>query len=105
LLGLGLFFSFLILYRGGRTTLVGDQLIGRMLPIDRTTHADQTHTDIMLRVGFEPMIPVFDLSETVHALDPSVVSLAAILNTAPEYKTSIHKGEHQKILTWNINPV
>jgi hypothetical protein len=40
LLGLGRFFSFLILYTVGRTLWIGDQSVARPLPTHRTTHTD-----------------------------------------------------------------
>jgi hypothetical protein len=65
LLGLGRFFSFLILYTVGRTPWTGDQPVARPLPAHRTT---QTQTS-MPGVGFEFMTPVFERANTVHALD------------------------------------
>jgi hypothetical protein len=68
LLDLGRFFSFLILYRIGRTPWTGDQPVARLLPTHRTTQTQnkraQTSTP---RVGFEPTIPVFEGAKTVHA--------------------------------------
>jgi hypothetical protein len=65
-LGLGRFFSFLILYTVGRTPWTGNQPVARHLPIHRI---NAHYTDIMPRVGFEPRIPVFERGKTVYALD------------------------------------
>jgi hypothetical protein len=71
-------FQFLNPYTVGRTPWTGDQPVARPLPIHRTTQQHKqnkrTHTS-MPRVGFEPMIPVFERAETVHALDrePTVI--------------------------------
>jgi hypothetical protein len=69
-LDLGPFFSFLILYIIGRTPWTGAQPVARPLPTHRTTqtHNKSTQTS-MPRVGFEPTIPVFERTKTVHALD------------------------------------
>jgi hypothetical protein len=64
---LGRFFSFLI-YTVSRTPWAGDQPIARPLPTHRATQTEYKHTS-MPRVGFEPMIPVFEQAKTVHALD------------------------------------
>jgi hypothetical protein len=44
LLGLGRFFSFLILYRVGRTPWTGDQPVARPLPTHRTTQTQNKRT-------------------------------------------------------------
>jgi hypothetical protein len=59
LLGLGRFFSFLILYTVSRTPWKEDQPVARSLPVDRKTHTQNKRTQTsMPRVGFEPTIPV-----------------------------------------------
>jgi hypothetical protein len=63
-------FSFLILHTVGRTPWTGDQHVGRPLPAHRTAQTQNKRTQtFMLRVGFEPKIPVFERAQTVHALD------------------------------------
>jgi hypothetical protein len=49
---------------------MGDQPIASPLPAHRTaqTQNKRTHTS-MTQLGFEPMIPVFERAQTVHALD------------------------------------
>jgi hypothetical protein len=70
LLGLGLYFSFLLLYTFGRTRWTGDQPVSRPLPIHRTTQTQNKHTQTSLcQVGFEPTIPAFERAKIVHALD------------------------------------
>jgi hypothetical protein len=63
-------FQFLNLYAVGRTPWTGDQPVAKPLPTHRTTQTQnkRTHTS-MPQVGFEPTIPVFELTETVHSLD------------------------------------
>jgi hypothetical protein len=49
---------------------MGDQPVARPLPTHRTTQTQNKRTQTsMLRVGFEPTIPVFEQAKTVHALD------------------------------------
>jgi hypothetical protein len=70
LLDLGRFFSFLVIYTLGRTPWTGDQPVARPLPTHRTTQTQNKRTQTsMPRVGFEPTIPVFERTKTVHALD------------------------------------
>jgi hypothetical protein len=70
LLGLGRFFTFLILHTVGRTPWTGDQPVSRPLPTQRTTQTQNKHSQTsMPRVGFEPTIPAFEQAKTVHALD------------------------------------
>jgi hypothetical protein len=57
--------------------LVGVQPVARPLPTHRTTQAQENHTQTsMTRVGFEPVIPVFEQAKTVDALD----SAAAVIS-------------------------
>jgi hypothetical protein len=52
------------------------------------TNTQLTHTDTMLRVGFEPMIPVIEWAKTVQALDSAVTvidSFHYILPKGSEY--------------------
>jgi hypothetical protein len=69
-LGLGRFFSFLILYTVGWTPWTGDQPVARPLPTHRTaeTHNKRTHPSMPI-VGFEPMTTVFQRPKAVHASD------------------------------------
>jgi hypothetical protein len=80
LLDLGRFFSFLILYTGGRTRWTGDQPVARLLPTYRTTQTQNKRTQtFMPSVGFEPTIPAFERTKTVHVLDraATVIGLPA----------------------------
>jgi hypothetical protein len=69
LLGLGRFFSFLILYTVGRTAWTGDQPVAGPLPTHRTaqTQNKRTQTSIPL-VGFKPTIPAFERAKTANVL-------------------------------------
>jgi hypothetical protein len=68
LLGVGPFFSFLILYAVGRTPLKGDQQVASPLPAHRTTQTQKkTQTDIHVR--FEPTTAISDRVKTVHAVE------------------------------------
>jgi hypothetical protein len=70
LLGHGRCFSFVILYTVGRTPWTGDQPVARPLPTHRTAQAQNKRTQTsMPRVEFEPTIPVFERTKTVHASD------------------------------------
>jgi hypothetical protein len=70
LLGLSRFFNFLILHTVGMTPWTGDQPVTRPLPTHKITQTQNKRTQTsMPRVGFEPMIPLFERTETVHALD------------------------------------
>jgi hypothetical protein len=49
---------------------MSDKLIARPLPARRTAQTQDKRTQTsMRRVGFEPTIPVFELTKTVHPLD------------------------------------
>jgi hypothetical protein len=63
-------FQFLNPYTVGRTHWTGDQLVARPLPTHRTTQTQNKRTQTsMPRVEFEPTIPAFEGTKTVHALD------------------------------------
>jgi hypothetical protein len=63
------FFSFLIIYTVGRTPWTGDQPVARPLSAHRTTQTQNKRTQTsVLRVGFEPTIPVFELALTLYTL-------------------------------------
>jgi hypothetical protein len=82
------FFSLLILYTADRTPWTGDQPVARPLPAHRTTQTQNKRTQAtMLRMGFEPTIPVFERAKTVHTLDraATVISLA-FLTVGKNYK-------------------
>jgi hypothetical protein len=69
LLDLGSFFSFLI-YTVARTPWTGNQSISKRLPAHITTQTQTKRTQTSIpRVGFEPMIPVFERVKTVHFSD------------------------------------
>jgi hypothetical protein len=59
-----------IFYTDGRTPRTSDQPVARPLPTYRTTQTQNkcTHTSTPW-VGFEPMIPAFELAKTIHVLD------------------------------------
>jgi hypothetical protein len=62
--------SFLMLYTVVRTPWTGDQPVARPLPTHRTTQTQNRRTQTsMPQTGFEPTIPVFERSKSVHALD------------------------------------
>jgi hypothetical protein len=70
LLDLGRFFSFLTLYKAGRTSRMGDEPISRPLPTHRAAQTQNKRTQtFMPSVGFEPTIPAFERAKAVHALD------------------------------------
>jgi hypothetical protein len=70
LLDLASLFSFLIMYTDSRTPWKGDQHVARPLSTHRTIEIQNKHIQTsMSRVGFEPMIPVFERAKTVDALD------------------------------------
>jgi hypothetical protein len=68
IMGIGLFFSFLILHTTARTPRTGDQPVTRPLPTHRTTQT-QTHTDIHASSENRTLDPSFDRARTVFALD------------------------------------
>jgi hypothetical protein len=81
LLDLGCFFSFLNLYRIGRTPWTGDQPVARPLPTHRTTQTENKRKQIsMPSVGFAPTIPAFQRAKTVHALDRAATVIGTWLN-------------------------
>jgi hypothetical protein len=68
-LGLGRFFSFLILYTVGRTPWTGDQPVARLLPTHSTTQTQNKLTQTsMPQVGLERTIPLVQRAKTVHVL-------------------------------------
>jgi hypothetical protein len=75
-LGLGRFFSFLIFYTVGRTR---DHPFARPLPAHRTaqTQIKHTHTS-MPQVVFEPTIPMFERTKTVHTSDRAAIVIGQL---------------------------
>jgi hypothetical protein len=70
LLDPGRFSSFVIRYTFGRTPWMRDQPVARPLPTYRTAQTQNKRTQTsMPQVGFEPTIPEFERSKTVHVLD------------------------------------
>jgi hypothetical protein len=70
LLGLDLFFSFLIFYTVGRTPWTGDRPVAGPLSAHGPAQMQNKFTQTsMPQVGFEPTIAVFERAKTVHALD------------------------------------
>jgi hypothetical protein len=62
-------YQFLNIYTVGSSPWTGDQPVARPLPTDRTTQTQNKRIQTSIsRVGFEPMIPVFELPKTVHVL-------------------------------------
>jgi hypothetical protein len=67
-------FQFLNLYTVGRAPWTGDKPVARPLPTHRRTQTQNKRTQIsMPRVGFEPTIPAFERTKTVHLLDCAAI--------------------------------
>jgi hypothetical protein len=72
------FLSFLIY-----TQSVG--LLRKPLPTHRTAQPQNKHTQTsMPRVAFEPTIPVFERTKTVHASDRAATVIHRAVNSFPE---------------------
>jgi hypothetical protein len=70
LLGLGRFFSFLLLYTVGRIPWTGDRPVARPLHTHRRIQTQSKCTETAMPwVSFEPTIPAFERAKTVHASD------------------------------------
>jgi hypothetical protein len=80
--GLGQFFSLLTFYTVGRTPpRTGDQSFARALPRHRTTQTQNKCTQTyMPQLGFEPTIPVFQRTKTVHTLDLAATVIGYIMH-------------------------
>jgi hypothetical protein len=93
LLGPGLFFSLVMFfYTDGRTPWTEDQPVTRPLHTHRTRQTQNECTQISApRVGFEPTIPVFERSETVHALD----SVTTVIGSYSNVETSNSPSSRQ----------
>jgi hypothetical protein len=60
--------------------LDGDQPVARPLPIHTTTQTQNKRTHAsMPQVTFEPTIPVFERTKTVHALDRTATVIGLIV--------------------------
>jgi hypothetical protein len=80
-------FQFFNIYIVGRTPWRGDQSVARPLPGRRTTQTQNICTQTaMHRMVFEPQIPVFERSKTIHALDSAVTVIC----------------KYNVIVTWNM---
>jgi hypothetical protein len=91
-------FQFNPIHTVGRTPWTGDQPIVRVLPIHGTTQTQNKHTQTSRpRVGFEPMIPVFERAKTVHALD----SAATVISThySQFFKITTNKMQQKRYAT------
>jgi hypothetical protein len=59
-----------IFYAVGRTPCTGDRPVARPLPTHKTTQTYNTHAQTsMPQVEFEPTIPAFEETDTVHTLE------------------------------------
>jgi hypothetical protein len=88
-LGPCLFFSFNLFYTDVRTPWTGDKPVARPLPTHRTTQTQNKCTrTYMPRVRFEPTIPVFEWTKTVHALDRAVTVIGLTQNYNSEKSLS-----------------
>jgi hypothetical protein len=99
---LGSFFSFLILYRVGRTPWRGDQPVSRPLRAHRTTKRQNKCTQTSMPcVGFELTTKDFERAKTVHAPDLS----AAVIGRTPHYKLKSFLMWQGSIEGWKYTPV
>jgi hypothetical protein len=81
LLGLGRFFSLLILYTVDRTPRTGISSSQDLYLHTEHKHRINTqNTHIHALVGFEPTITVFERAKTVHALDRAATVIGKIRN-------------------------
>jgi hypothetical protein len=92
------FFSFLILYTVARTPWTGDQLIPRPLHTHSTTQIQKRRTQTSMPwVGFEPTIPVFQRTKTVHALDLSSSEIGYVNQSVIQLITNIYSSNKCRI--------
>jgi hypothetical protein len=74
--------QFLNLYTVGGTPWTWRQPVARPLPAHRTTQSQNKPTQtFMPRVRFEPTVPVFERTKTVHALDRAATVIVISLLT------------------------
>jgi hypothetical protein len=86
---LGRFFSFLIHTQSVELLGQGINLVARSLPTHRTTQTQNKRTQtFMPLLGFEPTIPVFERSKTIHASDR-----AAIVIGVEQYRYAKYRHE------------
>jgi hypothetical protein len=89
-------FQFLNLYAVGRTPWTGDQPVERQLPTHGTTQTQNKRTQIsVVRVGFEPTIPVFERGKAVHVLDCAATVVGAITLSEHQIKNIKSRGGPQ----------
>jgi hypothetical protein len=85
---LGRFYSFLIYTQSvGLLERRISPSLGRYQNTEEGKQIKSTQTS-MPRVGFEPMIPVFERAKTVHVLDRAVTVIGSHVYRAPEYEES-----------------
>jgi hypothetical protein len=61
---------------------MGDQPVARPLPAQSTVQTQNKRKHIsMLQVGFEPKIPVFERTKTVHDLDRAATVISTDILT------------------------
>jgi heme oxygenase len=71
---------------------MGDQPVASPLPAHMIAQTQDKRTQtLMLQVGFEPTIPVFERAKTVHALDRAATVIGSYychsgLNLVAEYR-------------------
>jgi hypothetical protein len=71
-----LLFHFLDIYTVGRIPWMGDQPLSRPLPTQDNTNTSKRTQTSMPKVRFEPTIPVFERTKTVHASERAAVVLS-----------------------------
>jgi hypothetical protein len=90
LLGLGRFFSFIILYAVDRTPWTGDQPVARLVPTRRTAQTQNKRIQTsMPQVVFETTTPAIERDKTVNAIDCA----ATVMDIRQHYKRKYLKRE------------
>jgi hypothetical protein len=83
-LGLGRFFSFLIVSTVGRTPWTWDQRVARPLPAHRTAQAQNKRTQLSVsRVGFESTTPVFEQAKAAIVISFILLIICSFVNRVP----------------------
>jgi hypothetical protein len=83
-------FQFLILCTVGRTLSTGDQPNARPLPTHRTTQTHNKRTQIFMSwVGFEPTIPAFERTNTVHVLDRAATVIGTLTHSVGNMRSPL----------------
>jgi hypothetical protein len=105
-LGLGLFFSFMIIFTDGRTPWASDQLVARPLPKYRTTQTQNKHTHqtSMSGVEFEPTIPAFERTKTVHVFDRSATVTGIVTRRVQSWGSSLCCFMHHPVTSSVLDP-